>query len=138
MYTPPGREGMDIEYLVLSKECRHTMLELACDIPLTGHLGKEKTRQRVLRRSLLADNFQEFCQCCSVCQKTANRKAPPAPLIPLPIISEPFSWIAMDIVGPLLCSHTGNRYILVLCDYATRYPDATEKYQHRIWCRRID
>lgn len=30
----------------------------------------------------------------------------------------------MDIVGPLPRSKAGNRYILVLCDYATRYPEA--------------
>ena len=47
-----------------------------------------------------------------------------APLIPLPIISEPFSRIAMDIVGPLPRSKSGNRYVLVICDYATRYPEA--------------
>eukprot|EP00731_Ephydatia_muelleri_P037265 Em0431g1a len=37
---------------------------------------------------------------------------------------EPFSRIAMDIVGPLPRSRAGNKYILVLCDYATRYPEA--------------
>ena len=30
----------------------------------------------------------------------------------------------MDIVGPLPRSHSGKRYILVICDYATRYPEA--------------
>ena len=30
----------------------------------------------------------------------------------------------MDIVGPLSKSHSGKRYILVICDYATRYPEA--------------
>ena len=30
----------------------------------------------------------------------------------------------MDIVGPLPRSSTGKRYILVICDYATRYPEA--------------
>jgi len=30
----------------------------------------------------------------------------------------------MDIVGPLERSSSGNRYILVICDYATRYPEA--------------
>ena len=39
-------------------------------------------------------------------------------------MSEPFSRIAMDIVGPLLRSRSGNKYLLVLCDYATRYPEA--------------
>lgn len=30
----------------------------------------------------------------------------------------------MDIVGPLPHSRAGHKYILVTCDYATRYPDA--------------
>ena len=47
-----------------------------------------------------------------------------APMIPLPIIAEPFSRMAMDIVGPLPKSRAGNKYLLVLCDYATRYPEA--------------
>ncbi len=43
------------------------------------------------------------------------------PLIPLPVISQPFERIAMDIVGPLPRSTQGNRFVLVVCDYATRY-----------------
>ena len=46
-------------------------------------------------------------------------------MIPLPVLDEPFSRIAMDIVGPLPRSSQGNRYILVVCDYATRYPEAS-------------
>eukprot|EP00731_Ephydatia_muelleri_P003700 Em0001g3700a len=38
--------------------------------------------------------------------------------------AEPFSHIAMDIVDPLPRSRAGNKYILVHCDYATRYPEA--------------
>ena len=30
----------------------------------------------------------------------------------------------MDIVGPLPRSAQGNRFVLVVCDYATRYPEA--------------
>lgn len=30
----------------------------------------------------------------------------------------------MDIVGPLVKSAHGHQYILVVCDYATRYPEA--------------
>ena len=45
-------------------------------------------------------------------------------MIPLPVINEPFSRVAMDIVGPLPRSRSGNRYVLVLCDYSTRYPEA--------------
>ena len=30
----------------------------------------------------------------------------------------------MDVVGPLDKSRAGHKYILVICDYATRYPEA--------------
>ena len=42
----------------------------------------------------------------------------------MPIIEEPFTRIAMDIVGPPERSKSGNKYILVICDYATRYSEA--------------
>ncbi len=43
----------------------------------------------------------------------------------LPIISTPFNRVAVDLVGPIYpTSASGNRYILTLVDYATRYPEA--------------
>ena len=45
-------------------------------------------------------------------------------MIPLPIVEEPFTRIAMDIVGPLPKTKQGHRYILVVCEYTTRYPEA--------------
>ena len=65
-----------------------------------------------------------FCQNCARCQKAHNRRGQPVPIVPLPIMLEPFSRIAMDIVGPLPRSSRGHKYILVICDYATRYPEA--------------
>ena len=42
----------------------------------------------------------------------------------MPIIDEPFIRITMDIIGPLDQSKNGNKYVLVPCGYATRYPEA--------------
>ena len=39
-------------------------------------------------------------------------------------MEEPFKRIALDIVGPLNKSGRGHKFILVLCDYATKYPEA--------------
>ena len=47
-----------------------------------------------------------------------------SPLIPLPIIDIPFKRFGMNIVGPLPKSSRGHKYILVILDYATRYPEA--------------
>ena len=104
-WIPPGRgDEAAIEQLVLPTRCRQTVLELAHDVPIAGHLGKEKTRQRVLRRFYWPTVFKDienFCQSCVTCQKATHRGVRRAPLIPLPVISVPFSRIAMDIVGPL-------------------------------------
>ena len=72
----------------------------------------------------LAKYVPDFCRSCEKCQKFRHHRTPRAPMVPLPVVAEPFSRIAMDIVGPLPRSRSGNRYVLVLCDYGTRYPEA--------------
>lgn len=42
----------------------------------------------------------------------------------MPIFEEPFSRLAMDMVGPLPPTPDGFRYILTIADYSTRYPEA--------------
>ena len=118
---------MEIEQLVLLRDCWKTVLQLAHEIPLAGHMGKGKTTQRILQRFYWPTVYQDvakFCRSCGECQKCPHRKVQKAQLIPLPIVTEPFQRIAMDIVGPLPRSRAGNRYVLVICDYATRYPEA--------------
>ena len=69
-------------------------------------------------------DISEYCKSCDACQKSAGKKlATKAKMIPLPIIDVPLKWIAMDIVEPLDPSESGCHFILVICDYATRYPE---------------
>ena len=63
----------------------------------------------------------KWCRTCEQCQKHSAVKNLRAPLVPLPVIKEPFTRIAMDIGGPLPQRSTGNKHILVVCNYATRY-----------------
>jgi hypothetical protein len=69
-------------------------------------------------------DVDDFCKSCAECQKAGNRRVRRVPMVSLPIIAEPFECIAMDVVGPLPRSRAGHRYVLVVCDYATRYPEA--------------
>ncbi|XP_078581557.1 uncharacterized protein LOC144864980 [Branchiostoma floridae x Branchiostoma japonicum] len=124
----PGTEDEERKQLVLPQQCRQVVLQLAHDAPMAGHLGKKKTTERILMNFFwpgVHSDVKAHCRGCEVCQKTARRSATNrAPLIPLPIMDIPFQRIAMDIVGPLERSKTGNKYVLVVCDYATRYPEA--------------
>lgn len=102
-WIPPGQSGV-IEQLVLPQKCRAKVLELAHRIPLAGHLGRDKTASRLLYRFYWQSLYKDvklYCQQCDVCQKTRSRKPRCVPLIPLPILEEPFQRVGMDIVGPL-------------------------------------
>ena len=118
---------MKLEQLVLPLKYRPRVMKLAHKPPFAGHLGRDKTVTRIMWRfywpTMFAD-VSSFIKTCVECQKTAPRGGNKAPLIPLHIISEPFRRIAMDIVGPLPRSRSGKRFILVICDYATRFPEA--------------
>ena len=129
-WSPQGSDGDEaqiVEQLVLPVQCRQPVVRLAHDIPMAGHLGKRKTADRIRQRfywpSLYRD-VAKYCQSCERCQKSSPRHTLKAPLVPLPIMETPFQRIAMDIVGPLPRSSSGKRFILVICDYATRYPEA--------------
>lgn len=44
--------------------------------------------------------------------------------MPLPIIGIPFERVGIDLVSPLPKSAKGHEHILVIVNYATRYPEA--------------
>lgn len=121
------RHGDGGEQLVMPKPLRTMVLELGHSVPYAGHLGQNKSWDRVSRRFYWPNIYMDlmnFCKSCPECQLRAKGGKLKVPLIPMPIIDVPFSRIGMDIVGPLERSKRGNRYILVVVDYATRYPEA--------------
>eukprot|EP00745_Piridium_sociabile_P021345 TRINITY_DN3282_c0_g1_i6.p1 TRINITY_DN3282_c0_g1~~TRINITY_DN3282_c0_g1_i6.p1 ORF type:complete len:121 (+),score=18.56 TRINITY_DN3282_c0_g1_i6:675-1037(+) len=51
-----------------------------------------------------------------------NRRVP---LDTIPLVGKPFKKVGVDLVGPIVPASTrGHRYILVMVDYAIRYPEA--------------
>uniref|UniRef100_A0A8C5R7L0 Gypsy retrotransposon integrase-like protein 1 n=1 Tax=Leptobrachium leishanense TaxID=445787 RepID=A0A8C5R7L0_9ANUR len=119
--------GQEIEQLVVPSSQTRKVLDFAHSHVLGGHLGVEKTQERVLRRFFwpgVYEAVKRYCASCPECQLASPKPHLRAPLIPLPVIDVPFERIAMDIVGPLEKSARGHQYILVILDYATRYPEA--------------
>ncbi len=118
----------DVMRLIVPSCCRPLVLHLAHTVPWAGHLGQQKTYARISSRfywPTLYTDVQTHCNTCAICQKTsAVSQRGRAPLQPLLVISAPFRRIAMDVVGPLEKSSAGHRYILVVSDYATKYPEA--------------
>ena len=92
-----------------------------------GHAATTKTLSRLRQHAYwtsMAQDVINWVRNCASCQQV---QPPPrhgnVPLIPVRI-GRPFDKVAVDIVGPVPESEVGNRYILTLVDYATRWAEA--------------
>ena len=121
--------GRVYSQLVIPSKLRVEVLKIAHDGIMAGHLGIRKTIDRILNDFFwpqVRKDVQQYCKTCDICQKTVPKgKVSHLPLGKMPLIETPFSRIATDIVGPINPpSDNGNRFILTVVDYATRYPEA--------------
>jgi hypothetical protein len=116
--------------LVLPQQLREGVLKLAHDCILGGHQRIKKTYERVGAQFFwpgIHADVDRYCKSCDICQRTIARgKSMKVPLGKMPLIDIPFQRVAIDLIGPVYpASTSGNRYILSLVDYASRYPEAT-------------
>ncbi|XP_076033642.1 uncharacterized protein LOC143020782 [Oratosquilla oratoria] len=103
--------------LVVPKECRPIILSVGHENLLAGHFSQRKTAMKIADKFFwpgMAVDIRDFCRSCDICQRMSSKgRVTPVPLHPLPIITEPFSRVAIDLVGPLSPpSAEGHRYIL--------------------------
>lgn len=122
-------EWQIVKQVVVPSSFRPKILRLAHDGPFAGHLGVNKTYDRVIRHFFwpgLKKDVANYCRSCHVCQKIGkpNQNIPPAPLYPIPAIGEPFERVMVDCVGPLPRTKSGNQYLLTIICTSTRFPEA--------------
>ena len=132
-WRPPEANADDnwrsVNQIVIPTSYRSDILQLAHDSPFAGHLGVNKTYQRILQYFYwpgLKRDVATYCKSCHTCQLIGkpNQTIPVAPLHPIPVLQEPFSHIIIDCVGPLPRTSSGHQYLLTMMCAATRYPEA--------------
>ena len=104
-------------------------MTLAHETVVRGHMGIRMTSDRItssFHRPGIMSDITRFCRSCDVYQRTVPKdKVSKVPLGTMPLIDVPFRRIAVDLIGPVApVSENGNRYILTVVDFATRYPEA--------------
>ncbi|MBN3289911.1 POL2 protein, partial [Polypterus senegalus] len=127
LYRVATHEGEVRKLLLIPRTFRREICELAHAHLLGAHLGAEKTLERIKLRFYwpgINEEVRRFCQSCPECQTRQIPRRDRAPLVPIPLVDIPFERIGVDLVGPLEPSTRGHKYILVMVDYATRYPEA--------------
>ena len=122
-------KGETVYQIVVPTLHRREVLELAHDLPVSGHLGVRKTYNRVLQHFFwpgLKRDVAKWCKECHTCQLGGkpNQNIPQAPLHPIPAFDEPFSRIIIDCVGPLPKTKSQNEYLLTIMCSSTRFPEA--------------
>ena len=103
---------------------RPKILEIAHDIALSGHLGAEKTIERIRERFYWPNweaQTKEFVLSCQICQQTKHLRYNNAAQLRPILTNKPLQIVTMDIAGPLPRSSKQNSYVLVMCDHFTKW-----------------
>ena len=110
--------------LVVPESLRQDILELAHDVPTSGHLGITKTLAKLKRNFFWykmrsdIETFVKSCRKCSI-NKKPHRKAKAK--LGTFHAGVPMEQVHLDILGPFPKSHSGNVYILMLVDQFTKW-----------------
>ena len=123
--TPSG--DAIVKQLILPKSLRSEVLQQLHNTQTAGHLGVAKTLSRVRERFYWVQcqqDVREWCRNCDLCaQKRGPQKKIKAPMAKYNVGS-PMERIAIDVLGPLPITETGNKYILIVADYFTKWVEA--------------
>jgi len=97
------------------------------DAPVGGHQGIERTIKRIrLQHNWkgLRKDVERYIARCESCQKNKITQKNKVPLIITDTPNKPFEKCALDIVGPLTITNSGNKYLLTFQDNLTKFSKA--------------
>lgn len=113
--------------VVLPLKHRPFVLKQLHDSCTGGHLGIKKTVSKVRQRFFwcgLRRDVTLWCRMCDSCAAGKRRGKVPHATLQKYGAGAPMERIAVDILGPLPRSKKGNKYLLVVGDYFTKWVDA--------------
>ena len=116
---------------------RRAILKYAHDLKASGHLGINKTMSKIGQRYYWPGLQNDIKSYIAGCEKCSKRKDPiRTKQAPMQIVRSgyPFERIAIDILGEFPITEKGNKYILVIGDYFTKW---TECFPMPTWKRSL-
>ena len=121
------REDVETWHLVVPKCFRERIMKANHDGPLGGHLGFSKTEARIQRSYWwlkMRKDIAEWIKTCDRCQRVKRDMSPRrGKLMP---IECSYLWerIGIDIITDLPISYLGNKHLVVITDYFTKWVEA--------------
>jgi hypothetical protein len=124
----PRFRNKHFKQLVLPTCYRMEVMAACHDHRLGGHLGSNKVFDKIRERFYWPNMKKDITHWIDSCPACLSKKTPlhknPGRMVPIPVVPEPFHTLGMDLVGPLPPTRSGNRHILVITDYFTKWPEA--------------
>jgi len=102
---------------------REETLFYAHDAPTAGHMGRDATLARLKPVAWwpgMSDDVAHYVRICGHCQRSKDRPGIEAPQGMWPV-NGCFERAHMDLMGPLVETERGNKYVLTLVDSASKY-----------------
>lgn len=121
--------GEQVQQIVLPLCKRDCVMKVGHDIPLAGHLGEAKTKQRIKYSFFwptLKKDVKKYCESCKECQlrRTVTYRDR-IPIQPIFRPETPFEVWSVDCIGPLEPpSGRGHKFIVCAVDMCTRWAEA--------------
>ena len=122
----PAKEGDPVLWKIITpRALQETVMMHVHDLKAAGHLGITRTWEKAKRSPYLwarmHGDLERWVHRCQLCQQ---RKPPPAKKRARLVtyqVGAPWERIAADVAGPFPTTKAGNKYILVIQDYFTKW-----------------
>ena len=116
-----------LDQIVIPSGMSDEIIECCHDDVFGGHLGFKLTLEKIhvhfFWPSMYMD-IENWCKLCVACStKRDPTPTPHEPPVSIPV-SNLFDCVAVDVVGPLLLTESGNKYIIVFLEYLTKWLEA--------------
>ncbi|MCG8045677.1 MAG: DDE-type integrase/transposase/recombinase, partial [Candidatus Thiodiazotropha endolucinida] len=119
--------GRVIWQAIVPLSLRREALKFAHDIKASAHLGIKKTLSKLRQKYYWPGLQNDVKVYVGGCKKCSRKKNPnPNKIAPMQVVRSgfPMERLAMDILGELPMTERGNKYILVISDYFTKWTES--------------
>ena len=123
--TPSIHERIEFQ-LVVPEVFTWLLMEMMHTTKYGAHLGIEKVLAKLQQKYYwprMEKSIRWFIDDCIPCQRFRQGTNRRMPLQPIRAMA-PFHMVAIDVIGPLPETDRGNKYIVTLMDYYTKWPEA--------------
>ncbi len=119
-----SQPGVPPRLYVPAGPLRARLLREAHDVSVSGHLGRDKTAERLSRHYYwprMMATVAEYVRSCPACQvHKASTSAPLGLLHPLPAPEHRWESVSMDFIAPLSTTKSGHDAMMVVVDRLTK------------------